>query len=238
MTKPNSNRPRLAVPCTANSRAVIVSCVLLLLFTTLAIRNIVLFDAVSRFALIASVVFILGAMFVIWGQITYEGGLRRLFLILLGSFSSRHFAEVTDGDESQSGQADQSGLAELRFGYELRNKPYYTDTIPCGAVSSVEWATGQGSYLAGHDMDDWHVIIWFHDTTGKKRLDPDLRSEDLLIIGQIGPRTEVEEFGKRFVKFLQAAGVALIPTDDVTEYSSTGKRKRLPRASETASSAS
>jgi hypothetical protein len=217
-----ARRPaRFEIPAPGGWRGVIGWHVAFVLFVSLAIYHLLHYGDMPTYSVVAAVVFLGCSVLVLWGQLTYEGGMRTVCVNRMGHFSGDHFAEVVS-DSDEPGDT-------LRIGFQLGQRTFHYLSIPCCSISSIEWATGQGSSFAGRDMGDWHVVIWYHDLSGTKRIDPDLRSEDLYILGPFGPRAEIEEFGNRFVEFLQASGVAIHPTEDTTEFTSTGKQKRLPR---------
>jgi hypothetical protein len=222
----------MELPAVGGARALMIGYAIYLGLTSIAIFNVIRFCETPRYALVASIIFLFIAAFGFWCTLHYEGGFKGLFVHFLGHFSSQHFTEIVSLELVST---DDTPSDRLRFGFVLREKAYYYVELPCSSVSSVEWSTGQASDRVGRDMNDWHVILWYHDTTGAKRLDPDLRSEEVYIVGRFGPRAEVETLGNRFVEFLRSANVAIHRTEYDTEYSSTGKSKSLRRPENRAS---
>jgi hypothetical protein len=60
--------------------------------------------------------------------------------------------------------------------------------------------------MAGRDMSDWHVFIWYKDDTGRKSRKP---GQWVHVIGPSRSKGETESFGLAFVELLQKAGIIL-----------------------------
>lgn len=128
---------------------------------------------------------------------------RQLLINTLGGFSFRQFVEITPlGRRSSS----------VNFGYELFGKSFYQLRIPAEDVWRVNWRTGQASYHAGHDVDDWRVMIWYRDDDAKPR-GPNLR-----MVGYEGAKEPIDAFGRRFVDFLKAGGIELLWDEKESEF--------------------
>lgn len=132
-----------------------------------------------------------------------EGGIRLFLLNRAGEFAPRQIAEIVKSA---------SGEAMLCFGYDLFNRRFYCLKVRCDGIRSVKWSPGQATSLAGHDMKDWYVSVWFDreyvvvDTLAYKC--------DLHVVGPPRQRRQTEEFGNQFIEFLRGVGVAVAPLDN------------------------
>lgn len=139
-----------------------------------------------------------------WASCKDAGGLRRYLVDIAARLFGRLFAETN----TESPQA-------LELGVYLIGRRFVQKTIPLDSIESVEWNTGQATDMAGHDMNDWHVCLWFdHNNLAKseKERRTGLRNpeQDLRIVGPSGPKAETEALGLALVAFLRAAGADLI----------------------------
>ncbi len=178
-----------------------------------------LIDICHGESLIASSLWLaLVALKIRWA-LQHDGGLRKLLINMLGDMGGRRFAEV--------------GLAEtqspvIHFGFHLFGRCFIQKTIYLHDIESVEWNTGQGTYLAGRDMNDWHVVIWFdhHDPKKSEQKSTSWKADqDLYLVGLSGHKDKTEAFGLSLVAFLREAGAALIPSPMPTRFI---RRQLLP----------
>jgi hypothetical protein len=137
----------------------------------------------------------------------FEIGPRASLVACLGEFSRRHFAEaVRDG-----------GRTVLGFGFELLGRKFYYLRIERGQVASVVMDTGQATAMAGRDMNDWSVVLWYREAC--RRLRFGFRAgEEVYIVGPCGPKQEIAQSFAAFVEFLRAAGVELRPGEREYEF--------------------
>jgi hypothetical protein len=131
-----------------------------------------------------------------------EGGFRSFAVKCLGDFSLSHFSEIASSGENP---------ATLMFGFQILGHRFIQQRIDLNKVESVEWSSGQATGLAGRDMQDWSVALWFDQVSPIKKWKglrkPD---QDVLIVGPARRKEDTEAFGLTFVHFLQEAGVDLI----------------------------
>lgn len=153
-------------------------------------------------AMIASVLWLAMVGFGIWASLDATTP-RQLLINTLGGFSYRQFVEIATTDRGDS---------SVHFGYELFGKSFYQLRIPAEDIWWVNWRTGQASYHAGHDVDDWHVMIWYRDDKAYHR------GRSLHTIGFQGPKESIEAFGIRFVDFLKAGGIDLVWDEKESEF--------------------
>ena len=172
-------------------------------FLVLAVVNI--FNGVG---LIASVTWIVFVTMLTWSGIRKEGGLIRFLNHHLGELLGRHYAEVPAHDPPSR---------EIRFGYELLGHRFVKQSISIDAIETVEWCTGQATSMAGRDMHDRHVCLWYdHGDPAKSEKQrkwhrkPD---QDVFIVGPSTPKQRADALGIQFVEFLRDAGALLVQTE-------------------------
>lgn len=136
------------------------------------------------------------------GSCRDEGGPPRYLITYFCRYSREHFADSVSGNY---------GLAVIRFGYRLFGLRLYYQKLAVHKIESVEWSTGQATHMAGRDMNDWTVGIWYdHDDPrnsikGRKlqRWKPD---QDICIVGPSGPKAHSESQGQALLGFLKRQG--------------------------------
>ena len=140
-------------------------------------------------------------------------GLKRYLVNFLGSLSERHFADTVILEDGQ---------ISVRFGFVSLSHHLFYQTIPIARIESVEWHTGQATSLAGRDMNDWHVAIWFdHGDAAKSERQrkwhrkPD---QDVYIVGPSLKKERTAAFGQEVLRFLRDAGAVLVREKDDCTY--------------------
>lgn len=137
-----------------------------------------------------------------------ERGLKQVLTEILGAFARRQYAWIFRSDADKF---------ELRFGFRIFGGRHDYLVIPADRIQSVNWSTGQASYFAGRDMDDWSVGLWYEhgdpakSAARKSQLRPD---QEVYIVGLTRPKQEVAVFGRAFLDFLRQAGVELVPGEN------------------------
>ena len=178
----------------------IVTCIVIAT-VKFAIENIL-----NGIALIPSFIGLALIAFLIWKACIEQRGLFIFIANRLGELIGQYFAEIP----VQDGQRK-----EIRFGYKLFGLRFYQQSIPLEKIESIEWDKGQVSSMAGRDMNDWQVFLWFdHDdlVESEKRRRWNYRKPDQEIY-MVGPSTrkkKTERLGLSLIAFLRAAGVTLI----------------------------
>ena len=105
----------------------------------------------------------------------------------------------------------------VRFGVQVFGRRLIQKEVPLKAIESVEWSTGQATSMAGRDMNDWQVCLWFYHSDPEKRerqkhfRKPD---QEIYIIGPSGPKDRTAALGTAFVNFLLASGAELVPATE------------------------
>ncbi|QJW95966.1 hypothetical protein [Frigoriglobus tundricola] len=130
------------------------------------------------------------------------GGLGPCAVVCLGTFSSRTFVEVSlEGDR-----------IVIAFGYEMFRRRFYYLTVARGQIVSLEMRSGQATALAGRDMDDWHVALWYRDPTRAKRKHIEgVRDDEVYVVCPPRAKVTTEVFLRSVVTFLCSVGVELHP---------------------------
>ncbi len=195
-------------------------------FVAVAISNLVDHESLPLYAIIASVLWLLFvASHIKWG-IQDDGGLRRFIINRLGNFSAHQFVEIIPqhGDD-----------LILRFGFTLLERDFNHVQIRRAKLASVEWSSGQATSVAGHDMNDWQVGVWY-DCKGSKRWfsASDYREEAGYGVGPEGPKHEAAALGASLVEFFRSGGIELHPEANECEFAT---RKRTMKTSNKGSAA-
>lgn len=187
-------------------------------FVALAADNLIHYQTTSLLGLVPSVLWLALVAFVVFMTL-FEIGVWGSLVACLGEFSRRHFVEaVRDGERGVIG-----------FGFELFGRTFYYLRIKYGQVSSVVMDTGQATDLAGHDMNDWSVVLWYHEP--RRRLRFGFRDgEEVYIVGPCGPKQRTAQFFAAFVEFLRAAGVELHPGEKENEFRAAAEVHPAPRS--------
>jgi hypothetical protein len=194
-----SNREMPIPKSRAGAVSQFVVTLLVLAFVLLAILNLC-----NGVGIVASSIGLVFIAMMIGSAATEEGGLRRFLINRLGELFGKLFV-VSHFSDAEPGA--------IRFGFRLLGHRFIQQTIPVGRIESVEWNTGQATARAGHDMNDWHVVVWFdHNDPRKseKRGNWPKPDQDLHIVGPSSQKERAEELGLSLVAFLRDAGADLI----------------------------
>jgi hypothetical protein len=176
-------------------------------FIALAVDNLIHFKSTPLYGLVPSV-FWLGIVAFVIVVLLCTIGVREMAVAFLGEFSPRHFVEAgRDGDRTVIG-----------FGFRLFGIRLYYLRLDREQVVSVDMRTGQASAFAGRDMNDWHVALWYRDFGKPARFFQGRRIDEVYLVGPAQARAVTEPWFREFVGFLRAAGVALVPGEQETEY--------------------
>ena len=205
---------RLPIPL-SGSRFVPVSYYLFVLtFTILAVYYLVYFYSMPASAVAASIIWLILVALTIWSGISDARSIKKYMVGLLGAFSKQHFVwALSEGNEG----------AILRFGYELLGCEFHELQIQASAVMTVDWRTGQATQMAGHDMNDWHVALWYRDPNNLNQRLPGLNGKNVHLVGPYGRKGDVAPFGQSLVAFLKGAGIKLEATNNPDEFKATSE---------------
>lgn len=137
-----------------------------------------------------------------------------LAVSILGNFTTDHFVCVHEELE----------LTAVGFGFRILKIPLYYLYIPAERVVAVDWHTGQGSFHAGKDIDDWHVAFWYVKDPSTSRARHG-KNPEVHIAGPTARKSVIAPFGTSLVEFLGNAGLEFSPNEEGNGYTRTGVQK-------------
>ena len=169
---------------------------------------IAILDIILGVAFIASCIWLILIIILVCSQSQKQGNFHRFLLNCLGNIFGRQFAEISSQNSPQN---------EINFGYVLLGRRFVNQSIRIDRIESVEWSTGQATDLAGRDMNDWQVLLWYdHFDTAKSEKQRKWHrkpNQDIYAVGPSTHKDKIEAFGMEFVTFLQDAGAHLVQTE-------------------------
>jgi hypothetical protein len=185
---------------------------IIIVFFALAVVNIL-----NRAALIASCLWIAIVIMIVWSGRKEDGSLRTYLINRLGDVVGHHFAAVPQPE---------CDSREVLFGFELLGHRFVRKSILIDKIVTVEWNTGQATDMAGRDMNDWRVCVWFDhgdpEKSEKQRKWHRKPDQDIFIVGPSARGAKTEALGLALVSLLRGAGAALMETEKATCF---GRRK-------------
>ena len=167
-------------------------------FSLLAVLNLL-----NRVGIIPSLIWLFFVTTVVWNGSREARGLRRYLAGRVSMFAGRRFVLYP---------SDQVDSPRIRFGYELFGRRVFERDVEIDRIESVQWTTGQATSMAGHDMNDWNVVLWFDHCDPEKSKNRHMLAkpdQDLHIVGPSTRKQETSDFGLKFVAFLREAGARL-----------------------------
>ena len=173
------------------------------LFVGVAIVNLINYDSTPFYAIILSIVWLLIVSIGLVFSIEDNGGFGFATLEFLSGFSSRQFVEVIQ----------ECGDPVISFRFELLFRTLTRLKLRSERISSIEWSSGQGTSLAGQDMNDWTVVLRYKRGSRKHRKDSGAPKRELLIIGPSGPKDDTVTLGESLARFLRSNGVDIHATE-------------------------
>lgn len=138
-------------------------------------------------------------------------GIRQVAAGILGSFARREFVWATN----------EAGFGEIQFGYRVFGRRFFCRKIATDKIEEVNWSTGQATSVAGRDMNDWHVTVWYdHGDPAKseRRLKYRKPNQEPYSVGPDGRKEDIVAFGHALGDFLCEAGARLAKRSDQTGY--------------------
>jgi len=179
-----------------------VSCGIILFFVAVAIFNLAMYHTTPGWGITLSIIWLaIVALGISAGCL--GNGLARQFVIESAEwFSRRRFAVI---------ERYELGSAVICLAYELFGRRITTLRARAAGITSVTWSTGQASHMAGRDVDDWSVMMWFDQDSAltPRPRQYGMKRSDCKIIGPPQRREDADELGGAFVELLARAGVAL-----------------------------
>lgn len=185
---------------------VVGSCLLALIvifFSALAVSHLRNFANTSAFVLVAATVWLLLVFLGVGTGLVETGGIGAFVTAILGAFSRNQFVDVV---------AQASGRRILRHGFRLLGLPLYYRKVSLDRITLLKWSPGQATSLAGRDMNDWDVTIWYKPEPPEKvRYPVGYRPEEnLFIVASCGAKSSTAAFGRDLVDFLVVAGLPMM----------------------------
>ena len=174
------------------------------LSTSLAIANIF-----NRVGILASSIWIALVTTILWSASKDAGGSRKLLINCLGSLFGHNFVEATSPD---------APAKEIRFGFNLFGRKIIRRSLPIERIESVYWSTGQATSMAGRDMNDWSICLWFdHRDLARSERERKIKyrkpDQEVYIVGPERRKKITEKFGLDFAEFLRESGAQLVRND-------------------------
>jgi hypothetical protein len=200
---------RMEIPASGGAGCFVAASVFVVLSVALALFNLVNFASTPTFGIVAALLWLVLVTANLRFVIREAGGVRQFAINCLGTFASREFVEVRpEGDRTVIG-----------FGYALFHRRFYYLRLERERIVSVDMSSGQATAMAGKDMDDWHVVLWYRGPEGRRKKHIEgIRDEELHIVGPARANATTDAFFRSFVAFLRAAGVELHPTEKENEF--------------------
>ncbi|NUM34634.1 MAG: hypothetical protein HUU50_08825 [Candidatus Brocadiae bacterium] len=127
---------------------------------------------------------------------------------ILGAFAFEHFLEIAETDVN---------LRKLCFGFRIIGIRVIQKSLDLKNVKMLQWSPGQATSIAGKDMNDWSVVIWFghdnhtYENSQKAQLNPD---QDLYILGPARAKEITEVLGHEILAFIHRAGINMVQGKD------------------------
>ncbi len=167
-----------------------------------ALFNLVSIGTVPGSAVAASIIWLLLVFLLIGSSCWAEGGIRQFVVNRVGEFAPRQIAAVVKSD---------AGPAILGFGYDLFNRRFYYFKVRCDGVKSVDWNAGQATSLAGRDMKDWRVAVWFD--TESVMMNRASHRWGVYVVGPSRRKELTEALGARLIDMFRRGGVPVAQKD-------------------------
>jgi uncharacterized membrane protein YhaH (DUF805 family) len=186
--------------------------VIVVISSLAAVFNLLSLRAMPLSDLAPSIIWLLLVFLLVGNACRKHGGVRRFTINWIGQFALQHMAEITWPDQ---------GPAVLCCGYDLFQRRFYYFRVRCDGIRSVDWSTGQATSLAGRDMNDWQVALWFDREFVILHLDH--YDCNVFIVGLARRRQETETFGHLFIDFLRKAAIPVAQLDAAMLQSLLGK---------------
>ena len=205
----DSGIPILELPVPKLKRAAIGAAMLtafILFFVLLAIYNLY-----SWTAIIPSTIWLLLVGFVLGGFIKTDGW-EKFATDILGAFSRKEFIRTIRWENSKT---------DFQYGFRMFGLRFLYFSIAVERIESIKWNTGQASHMAGRELDDWHVVVWYdHDDPAKSQKQHMLKKpdQDLYIIGMSGAKAETAALGNSLLDLLREAGAIFAQGENDCTY--------------------
>jgi hypothetical protein len=189
----------MSVPKT--KRAAIGAMVGIVMLTAFIVLSVLLaiYNLSDWTAIIPSTIWLLLVGFMLGGFIKTDG-CKKITTDILGASSWNEFVRTVRWE---------NGNSELQYGFQIFGRRFSYFTVAVEKIETVNWSTGQASSMAGRDMNDWHVVVWYdHNDPAKSQKDDMLKKpdQDLCIIGMSGTKAETSALGHSVLDLLRKTG--------------------------------
>lgn len=189
---------RLKIPISSSVRFNSYFTLVILVFLYITITNLI--DGVGITASILYLLLVLIPTFLTWK----ENGTKMFFILFFKNFSSYFFLELLE---------KKSRNAHVKFGFYLFKQEFFYKTIFYKDNFLINSSTGQGSSLAGKDVNDWSTFIWYdHNDPIKSKRSQMLRypDKDICSVGASGTKERVLLFHQELIDYLNMAQLYVV----------------------------
>lgn len=201
--------PILELPVPKTMRAVIGGTICTIMLTTFTLFSVglAIYNLCNWTAIIPSTIWLLLVGFFFSGLIKTDG-CKKITTDILGTFSKKEFIRTISLEKGQTA---------FQYGFKIFGHWFSYFTVAVETIETVKWDTGQASDMAGRDMNDWHVAVWYdHDDPAKSQKQNTLKKpdQDLYIVGMSGAKAETAALGFAVVDLLRKTGATFAQGDD------------------------
>jgi hypothetical protein len=106
----------------------------------------------------------------------------------------------------------------LRHVTVILGKPFVDQDIALHKIKSLDTCEGQASQMAGRDMQDWIVALWY-GVEPKTASSPFRPGQQVCIIGPSQPRAKAEKLANEVLALLRDAGLEFAVCKDEAQAS-------------------
>ncbi len=175
------------------------------IFTVLSVLNIK-----DQIAVIPSIAWLSIVVFFAWSHYDEDRGIYRQLIDGCCSFlASKKFVLVLQNENAPPA---------IRFGHYLFGCRIIQLRVRIDKIECVEWSTGQATFRAGEDMEDWTVGLQFSHDIKKER------KHGYIQVSSTSRKEDAQKLGLAFVDFLNDLGASLVR--DVSTHSM--DKSRIP----------
>lgn len=138
-----------------------------------------------------------------------EHGLRSFLVLTLGTFVRTHQLWL---------EAQEDNPPLLTYGYRCFGRRFIILQLPADGILWLRMGSGQATAMAGKDMNDWQVSVWFDpDAAARKptrRPTPPDSQQDICVLGYTGPKDIVETFFTQLREAFTQLGLPLAADEE------------------------
>lgn len=199
----------LPAPAVGERVFVTVLTTIFVVFSLIAVANLIFFNHVSIVGVIASILWLLFACIQTYAWISDADGRDSSFFSFLEVYSSNHFVQVIH---------DRSDVL-VCIGFRLLGKTVYYCKVPENSIVSLYWRFGQATSMSGRDMKDWSLWLRYEVPEGTSPSPyPDFNDKQIQSIGPPRAKEQTEALGTELAAFLMNNGVRLVRGEQENEF--------------------